>query len=279
MEIHNNFDVLYKEMFNDLYKYGKYTNGDVRTKYEDGTPARYKQLIGYNFRIDNSKDNALLLTTRRCPYKSAIIELYWIWILQSNNVNLLESLGCKFWNEWKDKNETIGKAYGYQLAKPTFGHPSQLHYIINEIKNNPNSRRIMTEIWIPEELNEMTLTPCVHLTQWSVIDGELYLEVRQRSCDFALGLVSNVFQYSILHKLVALECGLKPKEIIWNIHNLHYYDRHEENLIKQNNNDTFVQPPKVKINEFKTIFDFKPNQLIIEDYNFDNSTYKYEIAI
>lgn len=279
MKTYTNFDILYKQMFNDLYNYGRYTTGEVRTKYVDGTPAHYKQLIGYNFRIDNSTDDALLLTTRKCPYKSAIIELYWIWILKSNDVNLLQSLGCKFWNEWKDQNGTIGKAYGYQLDKPTFGHPSQVHYMLNEIKNNPNSRRIITEIWNPEELNQMTLTPCVHLTQWSVIDNDLYLNVRQRSCDFALGLVSNVFQYSILHKLVAMECGLNPKEIIWDIHNLHYYDRHEKDLIKQNDKDTFIQPPKVKIENFNGFWDFKPVQVNVENYNYDKTEYKYEIAV
>lgn len=279
MNKYNNFDILYKQMFNDLYKYGEYTNDKVRTKYADGQVAKYKQLIGYNFRLDNSSDVAHLLTTRKCPYKSAIIELYWIWILQSNNVNLLNSLGCKFWNEWQDKNNTIGKAYGYQLAKNTFGYQSQLHYILNELKHNKNSRRIMTEIWIPDELHEMTLTPCVHLTQWSVVDDKLYLEVRQRSCDFALGLVSNVFQYSVLHKLVALECNLKPADLIWNIGNLHYYDRHENDLIKQNDKDKFVYPPKLTIDGFTNIFDFKPNQISIIDYNYDITKYNYEIAI
>ena len=172
---------------------------------------------------------------------------------------------------------TIGKAYGYQIAQETFGQKSQLHYVINELKKSPNSRRIMTEIWIPNQLSEMALTPCVHLTQWSVIGNKLYLEVRQRSCDVALGLVANVFQYSVLHKLVALECGLEPAEIIWNIHNVHIYDRHYDKLIKQVSEETF-EPAKIKINNFKSIFDFKPDDIEILDYKYGEKV-SYEVAI
>ena len=127
----------------------------------------------------------------------------------------------------------IGKAYGYQLAKPMLGRPSQIDYVIDELKNNPNSRRVITELWNVDDSPEMSLLPCAHLTQWSVVNGKLYLEVRQRSCDIALGLVSNVFQYSVLHKLIAKECGLEPAELIWTISNAHIYDRHIEDLKKQ----------------------------------------------
>ena len=271
------FDEIYKDIVNIIAEKGIWSKGNVRTKYADGTPAHYKSYIGYQFRLDNSSDEAFLLTTRQCPWKSAIKEIYWIWLLQSNNVDELEKLGCKFWNEFKLKDGTIGKSYGYQLAKETFGQKSQLHYVINELKKNPNSRRIMTEIWIPNELSEMALTPCVHLTQWSVIGNKLYLEVRQRSCDVALGLVANVFQYSVLHKLVALECGLEPAEIIWNIHNVHIYDRHYDKLIKQVNGETF-KSAKIKINNFKSIFDFKPNDIEIINYKHVEKI-SYEVAI
>ena len=271
------FDEIYKEIVDTIAEKGIWSEGNVRTKYADGTAAHYKSYIGYQFRLDNSDDEAFLLTTRQCPWKSAIKEIYWIWILQSNNVNELEKIGCKFWNEFKLKDGTIGKSYSYQIAKKTFGYKSQLHYVINELKKNPNSRRIMTEIWIPNELSEMALTPCVHLTQWSVIGNKLYLEVRQRSCDVALGLVANVFQYAVLHKLVALECGLEPAEIIWNIHNVHIYDRHYDKLIKQVNGETF-DPAKIKINNFKSIFDFKPDDIEIVDYKYGEKV-NYEVAI
>lgn len=175
------FDNQYRDLVNHIVKHGQWSDENVRTKYADGTPAKYKSVIGYQMRINNFGTMIPLLTSRYTPWKSATREIYWIWLMQSNNVDELNKLGCKFWDEWKLEDGTIGNAYGYQMAKETFGHKSQLHYIIHELKNNPNSRRIMTEIWVPEELDKMALTPCVHLTQWSVVDGKLYLEVRQRS--------------------------------------------------------------------------------------------------
>lgn len=227
------FDKVYKELVETVLNKGTMSTGKVRTKYADGTPAHYISYIGYQFRLDNSTDEAHLITSRYAPYKSAIREIYWITKLRSNNVDELVKLGSKFWNEWRLEDGTIGKAYGWQLAKPMLGRPSQIDYVIDELKNNPNSRRTITEIWNVDDSPEMALLPCVHLSQWSVVNGKLYLEVRQRSCDIALGLVANVFQYSVLHKLIAKECGLEPADLIWTIHNAHIYDRHIEDLKKQ----------------------------------------------
>ena len=168
------------------------------------------------------------------------------------------------------KSKTIGNVV-------LFGENTAKYVPINLMKKNPNSRRIMTEIWVPEDLDKMALTPCVHLTQWSVIGDRLYLEVRQRSCDVALGLVANVFQYSILHKLVAMECGLKPAEIIWNIHNVHIYDRHMPDLLEQVKRPS-LDGATVKIENFKSIYDFKPDDVVIENYNYGEKI-SYEVAI
>lgn len=227
------FDKVYKELIETVLDKGIMSTGKVRTVYADGTPAHYKSYIGYQFRLDNSGDEAQLITSRYAPYKSAIREIYWIWKMRSNKVSDLRELGCKFWDEFELEDGTIGTAYGAALNVPTFEFSNQVDYIINEIKNNPNSRRIITEIWIPEKLKDMSLTPCVHKTTWNVVNGKLYLIVTQRSCDIALGLVSNVFQYSVLHKLIAKECGLEPADLIWNIDNAHIYDRHIDDLKKQ----------------------------------------------
>lgn len=270
------FDTEYRKLVEYICEKGEMVEGKVRTVYADGTPAYYKQVVGYQFRLDNSGEEAFLITSRKAAWKSSIRELYWIWYLQSNDVDTLVNMGCKFWNEWKQEDGTIGKAYGYQIAKKTFQYKSQLDYIIGEIKNNPNSRRILTEIWVPEELQEMALTPCVHLTQWTVLNGKLYLEVRQRSCDVALGLVANVFQYQVLHKLIARECQLECGDLIWTIHNAHIYDRHLEDLQKQ---VQLVGQEKPMLHLGDEGLENFYEKVKVENYQPLENSFKYEVAI
>lgn len=274
------FDKVYKELIETVLYKGIMSTGKVRTVYADGTPAHYKSYIGYQFRLDNSGDEAQLITSRYAPYKSAIREIYWITKLRSNNVDDLVKLGSKFWNEWRKEDGTIGKAYGYQMAKPMMGSSNQIDYVINEIKNNSNSRRIITEIWNVDDSPEMALLPCAHLTQWSVINDKLYLEVRQRSCDIALGLVSNVLQYSVLHKLIAKECGLEPADLIWTIHNAHIYDRHIEDLKKQIELPT-LSGFKLDLSKVKSFNEWdNPDDITVPGYS-ETVTHKikYEVAI
>ena len=274
------FDKVYKELVETVLNKGTMSTGKVRTKYADGTPAHYISYIGYQFRLDNSTDEAHLITSRYAPYKSAIREIYWITKLRSNNVDELIKLGSKFWNEWKLEDGTIGKAYGWQLAKPMLGRPSQIDYVIDELKNNPNSRRIITEIWNVDDSPEMALLPCAHLVQYNVIGNKLYMDVRQRSCDIALGLVANVFQYSVLHKLIAKECGLEPADLIWTISNAHIYDRHIEDLKKQIELPTLsgfkLDTSKVKsFNEWNN-----PDDITVPNYaQVVTNKISYEVAI
>lgn len=282
----NDFEKIYQDMFNTVKQYGEWSSDKVRTKYVDGTPAKRKQFIGYQFRFDNSTDVVPLVRSRFIPIKSAISELIWIWIKQSNIVQDLRDMGCKFWNEWERNDGTIGRAYGYQIAKKTFGHDSQLHYVLNEVKNNPDSTRILTTLWNVNDIADMALTPCVYGTQWTVINNKLVLEVKVRSNDLALGLPSNIYQYSILHRLVAQECGLSCGDIIYNVHNIHYYDRHEETLneqfenFKENIENTILDTlSTVEINNFTSIWDFKQTDVELKTVNNDLPKYKYEIAI
>lgn len=274
------FDKVYKELIETVLDKGIMSTGKVRTVYADGTPAHYKSYIGYQFRLDNSGDEAQLITSRYAPYKSAIREIYWIWKMRSNKVSDLRELGCKFWDEFELEDGTIGTAYGAALNVPTFEFSNQVDYIINEIKNNPNSRRIITEIWIPEKLKDMSLTPCVHKTTWNVVNGKLYLIVTQRSCDIALGLVSNVFQYSVLHKLIAKECGLEPADLIWNIDNAHIYDRHIDDLKKQIELPT-LSGFKLDLSKVKSFNEWNnPDDITVPGYS-ETVTHKikYEVAI
>lgn len=273
------FDQLYNKLVNDIITQGTPITENVRTVYADGTPAYYTSLIGYQFRYDNSTNEPPVLTTRYTPYKSAIRELYWMWFLRSNDVHTLQQLGCKYWDEWTLADGTIGHTYGWALNQPTQQFTNQVDYVINELKNNPNSRRIITEMWIPTELHNTALTPCLHLTQWSVLNGKLYLELRQRSCDVALGIVSNILQYSLLHKLIAHECGLQPAEIIYTIHNAHIYDRHLETLKQQINSTPIDVHPEWNIN-YIPFNEFKPENVSIKNYSIKElPQYKYEVAI
>lgn len=180
------FDKIYKDIVNEILTTGTSSHfyGDVRTRYADGTPAHYISKYGLHFKLNvdwNNPETFPLLTSRYTPIKSAFREIAWIWLFRSNNVkDLREKLECKFWDEWEREDNTIGKAYGYQIGKPVYNFKSQLNYIVETLKKDPNSRRCISEIWNVDDLGDMQLTPCVHLTQWSVAGDELVLEVRAR---------------------------------------------------------------------------------------------------
>jgi thymidylate synthase len=280
------FEKIYQDMFNTIREHGEWSSDKVRTKYKDGTPALRKQFIGYQFRFDNSGDIAPLVRSRFIPVKSAISELIWIWIKQSNIVQDLRDMGCKYWNEWERADGTIGPAYGYVIGRPTFGHKSQLHYILHELVNNPDSTRMITNLWDVTNLHNMALTPCVYETQWTVTNNKVVLEVGVRSNDLALGLPSNIYQYAVLHKIVANEVGLPCGDLIYRVHNLHYYDRHEAGLIEQfdNYNKNIVGTnldtlPIININNDINIWDFKNNDVTLVSNNKDLPKYSYEIAV
>ena len=291
------FDKIYKGIVEDILISGTSSHlyGGVRTKYADGTPAHYISKYGLHFKLNvdwNNPETFPLLTSRYTPIKSAFREIAWIWLFRSNNVkDLREKLNCKFWDEWEREDNTIGKAYGYQIGRPVLGHDNQLSYIIRTLKNDPNSRRAITEIWIPSELEDMVLTPCVHLTQWSISNNKLILEVRARSTDVGLGLVSNVSQYSILQKLVADEIGVEVGEFIWSSHNYHIYTRHVDGLKKQIESTQETKDWRLVIPEnFPSllkdwdIHNGKDLEIIkgvyIENYNSEDfPKYKYEVAI
>ena len=281
--IYTNFDILYRELVEYVINNGNYVQEKVRTTYSDGKPAYYMQAHNINFEYETQKNHkneilAPILTTRYAPYKSAIKEMYWIYILANNNIDYLNDiLKVKFWNEWKLKDGTLGKGYGYQINKKTYNYNTQLEYVIGELKNNPNSRRIITELWNVDDLSEMSLTPCCRSTQWTVENGKLNLKVFQRSCDVALGLVSNFIQFYVLLCLVSKEVGLETGNLAWDITNAHIYDRHLDDIQKQIERSTFA-PPTLEIPKFKTIFDININEIKLNNYNYREKI-AYEIAI
>mgnify|MGYP002146584195 FL=1 len=262
--------------------------GNVRAKYADGTPAYTKYIHGVNFVIE--PDELPILQSKRVAWKTALVEMEWIWQEMSNDLDWLQERDCHIWDEWEIKegfwDGTIGKAYGYQLRdklrKINEKWFNQVEYVIHQIKNNPRSRRILTTLYNVEDLKDMALEPCVYETQWEVDDDDyLILHVRQRSADMALGNPFNVLQYSILHRLMAKSTGKKLGNMYWNIGNAHIYDRHLELLEKQVTADISElekEKPVLNLPEGSDFFATPLSEVDIKNYH-HNGDFKYEVAI
>lgn len=203
-------DEIYKDLVNTIIDEGEMESGDVRPKYADGTPAYTKRIYGVNLKL-KAGEGLPILQSKRVAMKSFKAEIDWIFRLMSNDVNVLNELGSKVWDEWKLEDGTIGPAYGAQLAKkcrliedPTmmlttnppqkaYKKVNQVEYIIDQIKNNPRSRRIMTNLYDVDDLDTMALEPCVFMTNWQVDDNnKLHLVMTQRSADVALKLAPSI---------------------------------------------------------------------------------------
>lgn len=272
------WDSAYKALVDTIYYNGIWTDTNVRTKYADGTPATYKAVAGIFFKLDNSKDDAFLLTTKHVAWKAAVKEMYWIYIMQSNKVKDLQDMGVHVWDAWCKDDGTIGPAYGAIISKPTFGYKNQLEYVIETLKKDPNSRRVMINLWDIDNLPEMALTPCCYNLLFNILDGKLYMQLNIRSSDVALGLPFNIFQFQVLHKLIAHECKVEPADMIVMISNLHYYDRHEEKLLNQVDYDELLPDATLKINYPESIWDFKPEMVEVLNYK-HGPKIDFEIAI
>ena len=282
------FDHIYKDIVLDIINNGKMQKGNVRAKYADGTPAYTKYIHGVNFVIE--PDELPILQSKRVAWKTALVEMEWIWQEMSNDLDWLQERDCHIWDEWEIKegfwNGTIGKAYGYQLRdklrKINEKWFNQVEYVIHQIKNNPRSRRILTTLYNVEDLKDMALEPCVYETQWEVDDDDyLILHVRQRSADMALGNPFNVLQYSILHRLMAKSTGKKLGSMYWNIGNAHIYDRHLELLEKQVTADISElekEKPVLNLPEGSDFFATPLSEVDIKNYH-HNGNFKYEVAI
>ncbi|UUV45963.1 thymidylate synthase [Bacillus phage vB_BanS-Thrax1] len=286
-------DLWYNEIVTDVIEQGIWdTDHDVRTVWEDGTKAYTKSIISQKMRFDNSE--VPILTSKKVAWKTAIKELLWIWQMKSNVVQDLRDMGVKIWNEWEQEDGTIGKAYGYQLGKRNrfvrldkideygeyhvYEHLDQVDYLLHQLVTNPASRRHITTLWNPDDLDEMSLTPCVYETQWYVKEGKLSLEVRCRSNDMALGNPFNVFQYNVLQRMVAQVCGYELGDYIYNIGDCHVYDRHIEPLKEQVSRETF-EAPTLWINpEVKNFYDFTIDDFKLINYKHGESI-KMEVAI
>ena len=265
-------DKVFINMCRDIIENGTSTEGEkVRPKWEDGTAAYTIKKFGVVNRYDLSKEFPAL-TLRRTAIKSCVDELLWIWQKKSNNVHELKS---HIWDSWADENGSLGKAYGYQMqVKHQYkeGMMDQVDRVLYDLKENPYSRRIMTNIYVHEDLHEMNLYPCAYSMTFNVTKEEgseqLTLNgiLNQRSQDVLTANNWNVCQYAVLLHMFAQVCGMKAGELVHVIADAHIYDRHIP-LIEELISREPLPAPKFWLNpEVKDFYDFTPDDVRLEDY-------------
>ncbi len=204
-----------------------------------------------------------ILTTKFVAFKTAIKELLWIWQLQSNDVRQLQAMNVKVWDEWMREDGTIGKAYGYQIAKY-----KQLDNLLDMLQKDPQSRRMIVTLWNIEDLPDMALQPCAYETLWDVTDGRLNCMLVQRSGDMGLGVPFNTAQYAALVHMVAQVSGLKVGQFTHVINNAHIYENHVEALRTQlERRGEALAAPVLQLNpKITNFYDFKPEDITLEGY-------------
>lgn len=265
-------DKIFIQMCKDILENGTSTEGEkVRPHWADGTPAYTVKKFAVVNRYDLSKEFPIL-TLRKTALKSATEEMLWIWQKKSNNINDLNS---HIWDEWADADGSIGKAYGYQMGvKHQYreGMMDQVDRVIYDLKNNPFSRRIMTNLYVHQDLHEMNLYPCAYSMTFNVTQkkGEdkltLNAILNQRSQDVLTANNWNVVQYAVLVHMLAQVCGMKAGELVHVIGDAHIYDRHIP-LIRELIERTPHPAPKFRLNpEIKDFYQFTRNDVQLDGY-------------
>lgn len=250
----------------------------VRPKWHDGTPAHTVKKFCIVNRYDLTKEFPIL-TLRRTAFKSAIDEILWIWQKKSNNIHDLKP---HIWDSWADETGSIGKAYGYQLGVKHIykeGEFDQVDRVLYDLKHNPSSRRILTNIYTFQDLHEMNLYPCAYSMTFNVSGNVLNGILNQRSNDVAVANNWNVVQYAVLLKMFAQVSGLVAGELVHVIADAHLYDRHIPVVKKMMQNPTF-EAPTFKMNEsIKDFYKFTVDDFELENYKYNTIDDKFEVAI
>jgi thymidylate synthase len=237
-------------------------------KKEDRTGTGTLSVFGYQMRF-NLADGFPLLTTKKVHLKSIIHEL--LWFLQgSTNIAYLKENGVRIWDEWADENGNLGPVYGYQWRnwpKPDGTHIDQITQVINAIKKNPDSRRLIVSAWNVADVDQMKLPPCHAFFQFYVADGKLSCQLYQRSADIFLGVPFNIASYALLTMMMAQVCGLKLGDFVHTLGDAHIYTNHMEQVNEQLSRDIRTLP-QMKINpEVTDIFSFKFEDFTLENYD------------
>ena len=272
-------DILYRETCEKILSEGVWdTDRAVRPRWQDGTPAHTVKCFGIVNRYD-LREEFPIMTLRRTYFRSCVDELLWIWQKKSNNVR---DLGSHVWDSWADENGSIGKAYGYQLGvkhRYPEGEFDQVDRVLYDLKNNPASRRILTNLYNFEDLHEMALYPCAYSMTFNVSGNTLNAILNQRSQDMLTANNWNVVQYAVLVHMLAQVSGLQAGELVHVIADCHIYDRHVPLVEKMLQNEP-LPAPKFYVNQkVKDFYQFTVDDFRLEDYQYNEFREKIPVAV
>lgn len=253
-------------------------NENVRAQWEDGAQAHTTKKFAVVNRYDLSKEFPII-TLRRTAFKTTVKELLWIWQKKSNNIHDLDS---HIWDSWADETGSIGKAYGYQLGikhKYPEGMFDQVDRVLYDLKNNPASRCIITNLYNHSDLSEMHLYPCAYSMTFNVTGGRLNAILNQRSQDMLTANNWNVCQYAVLVHMLAQVSGLKVGELVHVIADAHIYDRHIPIVKEIIKNKPYDAPQFYIDTSVKDFYDFTPDSVRLENYIYHELDCKIPVAV
>ena len=272
-------DKVFRANAEDILQNGIWdTDREVRPRWLDGTPAHTIKKFCIVNRYDLSKEFPII-TLRKQGFKNAVDEILWIWQKKSNKIADLHS---HIWDSWAGEDGTIGKAYGYQLGVKNIykeGEFDQVDRVLYDLKHNPASRRIMTNIYNFADLHEMNLYPCAYSMTFNVTGDRLNGILNQRSNDMAVANGWNVMQYAVLLHMFAQVSGLKVGELVHVIADAHIYDRHIESVKDMLKNPEYPAPKFVMHPDIKNFYDFTVDDFRLEGYEATPLKQRLEVAV
>ncbi len=272
-------DEIFMQNCRDILTNGVWdTDREVRPRWEDGSPAHTVKKFGIVNRYELDEEFPIL-TLRRTYWKSAIDELLWIWQKKSNNVH---DLRTRVWDAWADENGSIGKAYGYQLGvkhRYPEGEMDQVDRVLWDLKHNPASRRIMTNLYTFADLSEMALYPCAYSMTFNVSGNRLNAILNQRSQDMLTANNWNVVQYAVLTMMMAQVSGLEPGELVHVIADAHIYDRHVPAVKALLEKEPLPAPRFALDPAVQDFYAFTRDSFTMEGYRYHEFTEKIPVAV
>lgn len=272
-------DKVFIDTCKDILQNGTWdTDCNVRPRWEDGTPAHTIKKFCVVNRYDLSKEFPIL-TLRKTFLKSAVDELLWIWQKKSNNIH---DLGSHVWDSWADESGSIGKAYGYQLGVKHHykeGDMDQVDRVLYDLKHNPSSRRILTNIYVHQDLSEMALYPCAYSMTFNVTGNKLNAVLNQRSQDMLAANIWNVCQYSALVCMFAQVSGLEAGEFVHVIADAHIYDRHVPIIQELIEREPYDAPTFIMDKSIDDFYKFTKNSFSLGNYKYHEFNTIIPVAI